>query len=137
MMENKIIEVVAVAIIQKQKVLIAQRPKCKDLGLLWEFPGGKIEANESLEECAIREIKEELDIEIVIDKYMGESIYKYEFGYIKMHLYSAKIKSGEIKLLEHNALSWVDANEIDLYDFPPVDIPFLEPIKELLNYARS
>ena len=131
------IKVIAAGIIKNNKVLIAQRPKNKTLALKWEFPGGKLEYNETTEECLIREIKEELDLDIIIDKYIGENSYKYDFGEVKMILYTVSIKSGEPKLLEHIALKWVTAKEISNYEFPNIDIPFIELIKKELNAINN
>lgn len=126
------IEVVAAAIIIDDKVLITQRPEGKQLALMWEFPGGKIELGETHQECIIREIKEELDVDIEVNGYIASNSHKYNFDEIQIHLYQATVTNGEIKLLEHQNLAWVDKNTIDKYEYPAVDIMFIEKLKEIL-----
>ncbi len=126
------IEVVAAAIIKHNKVLITQRPEGKQLAFMWEFPGGKIEPGETHKECIIREIKEELDVEIEVNEYIASNSHKYDFDEIVIHLYSTNVINGEIKLLEHLNCAWVDKNTIDEYEYPAVDIMFVEKLKEIL-----
>ena len=100
--------VVAAIITQNNTYLIVQRNKNKHLGLKWEFPGGKVNDNESFEEALSREIKEELNVEINIQRKFAEEKYKHEKIDIVLHYYLCSLKSGTIKLNEHENLAWVE-----------------------------
>lgn len=130
-MENNIMkEVTAAIIINKGRVLIAQRDDKQKLAGKWEFPGGKIEPGETAEECLKREIKEELGIKIEVDKFFAESIYHYVTGTIKLIAYEARWVEGEYKLAAHSQIKWVKPDELGNYDFSPADLPFIEKLKQ-------
>ena len=124
-------EVTAAIIIDKNKILIAQRGSNEKLAGKWEFPGGKIELGETPQECLKREIKEELEVDIAVGNYLGESIYTYPNGEIKLIAYFATILDGDIKLSVHDKVEWITISQIDKYDFAPADIPFIEKLKEV------
>lgn len=124
-------EVTAAIIIDKSKILIAQRGANEKLAGKWEFPGGKIELGETQQECLKREIREELEVDIEVGNYLGESIYTYPNGEIKLIAYFATILDGEMKLSVHDKVEWITISEIDEYDFAPADIPFVEKLKEV------
>ena len=107
MIEIKKIYVAAAIIIneEKNKILITKRQGGQFDGL-WEFPGGKIENGETSKEATIREIKEELSLEIEIIDYFNSIEYQYEDFYLTMHLYWSSIKSGELSLNEHSDFLW-------------------------------
>jgi A/G-specific adenine glycosylase len=111
------------------RVLIAQRPLDGRLGGLWEFPGGKQEKGESLEECLSREIREELAIEI----YVGERLTTIEHGYthfrITLHVFECRHQRGEPQAIGVADLAWVSLDELDDYAFPVTD----QKIVRLLN----
>ena len=100
----------------------------------WEFPGGKIEENETKEHALVREIKEELDSEIEVIKYIGESYYEYtniepnkDFS-ITMYGCLCKLVKGNLTLSEHTESKWVNKEELASVDFANADIPFLKMI---------
>lgn len=132
-MNTKIINVVAAAIKKDGKILCAQRPEGKTLAGLWEFPGGKIEQNESPEQALLREIREELNVEIVISKYINEASYNYNFGAVIMKTYEARLISGELKKLEHQNFLWLYPSELNTLDWAPVDLPAVELISRNCN----
>ena len=115
------IEVVAGIIYKNNKFLIAQRNLNKSQGGLWEFPGGKVEKDESYERALIREIKEELNADIEVNEYIGESIYQYPEKDIKLIFYKAKLLSDRIELLEHESYKWITKDEKDKYEFAGAD----------------
>ena len=115
------IEIVAGIIYKDNKFLIAQRNLNKAQGGLWEFPGGKVEKNESYERALKREIKEELNADIEIIEYIGESIYHYPEKDIKLIFYKAKLLSENIELLEHESYKWITKDEKDKYEFAGAD----------------
>ena len=121
--------VTAAIIIKDNKVLIAKRAKNEKQAGKWEFPGGKLEPNESLKDCLIRELKEELNISIEIVDYFGESRYDYAQGFIKLIGYYVKWTGGEPRLTVHDEIRWVDKNDLANYDFAPADIPFVKMLE--------
>lgn len=122
-------EVTAAIIIKDDLILIAQRGKDESLAGKWEFPGGKIESGETPQECLKREIKEELNIEIQVGEFLGESIYTYPNGQIKLMGYFATIVNGNFELSVHDEVKWVSIDEIDNFDFAPADIPLVKKLK--------
>ena len=132
-MTDNQIEVVGAAIIKNQKVLAMQRSETMTLPGLWEFPGGKIEADESEEEALVREIKEELNIDIEILDYVNEASYPYDFGTVCLKVYTAQIIEGEISLEEHRDGKWLAADELYEVTWAPVDIPAVEALKQILH----
>lgn len=124
-----IIEVTAAMIKNnKNEFLICQRPGGKNHEFLWEFPGGKQEPDETLEQCLIREIKEELNIGIAVLRKYDELAYEYmeleEFQtdrVIHITFFECAITDGDITLKEHHDLKWVPANELINYKFCPAD----------------
>ena len=131
-MTKKIIEVVGAAIIKDNKVLAMQRGEQMTLPGMWEFPGGKIEANETEEQALIREIKEELNIKVQIRYYINEASYDYDFGTVKLKVYTAEIVAGDILMEEHSDGKWVTADELMAIDWAPVDIPAAEALTTYL-----
>lgn len=126
-------EVTAAIILRDNRVLIAQRAPEDKLAGKWEFPGGKIEPRETPPECLIREIKEELDVDIEVLDFFGESIYEYQSGKIKLMAYWCKWISGEFTLNVHSHIVWANQDELGLYDFAPADIPLMEKLKTCIS----
>ena len=119
---KSIIEVTA-AIIKndKNEYLICQRPGGKNHEFLWEFPGGKQEPDETLEQCLIREIKEELNIKIIIRKKDDDISHEYNDRVIHITFFECIITGGEITVKEHNDIKWVTVKEFIHYKFCPAD----------------
>ena len=113
--------VVAAVIRKNNKYLIVQRNRKKYLGLKWEFPGGKVEENETFEEALLREIKEELNIKISLQDKIAEEKYKDEKIDIVLHYFLCTQESGTIELNEHEDLAWVEKKDFDKYDFAEGD----------------
>lgn len=125
------IEVVAALIWKEDKFLICQRPPHKARGLLWEFVGGKVEVGESAEDALKRECREEMDVEICVGEKFAEVVHEYPDLTVHLTLFNTAIISGEIKLLEHNAIKWITPREIPEYSFCPADKTFLEMLMKL------
>lgn len=121
--------VTAAIIVDEGKVLITQRKATDRFPNKWEFPGGTIEDGETPEECLQRELKEELDIDVTIGEYLGESVYPYEHVTISLLAYRASWKHGDIDLKVHADFDWVTSKEIGDYDFTAADILFVDRIR--------
>src|SRR5690606_17078412 len=115
---------------QKGKVLICQRSSRMKLPLKWEFPGGKIEKGESKEACLIREIKEELGIDININTELETVYYEYDDFSIRLYPFVATLFVGVPKAIEHAQLKWVSSEELLNYDWAAADLPI---VKEYLS----
>jgi ADP-ribose pyrophosphatase len=121
-------EVTAAVILRDDNVLIAQRAPGENLAGKWEFPGGKVEQGETLQECLKREIREEFDVDIEVLDYFGESIYDYNSGTIKLIAFRCRWIEGDFILKVHSQIAWVSLKELDLYDFAPADISLVEQL---------
>lgn len=127
--------VVAAALIDTDgRVLIAQRPEGKALAGLWEFPGGKIEPGERPEQALIRELREELGIEVsaaCLAPFVFTS-HAYDSFHLLMPLYLLRRWSGTVQRREHAALKWVKPNQLSDYPMPPADEPLVAWLRDLL-----
>lgn len=119
-------QVTAALLLKEGKILIARRPGNDDLANCWEFPGGKIEEGETPEACLIREMKEELNIDVNIGSFFVESIFNYQQGTIQLLSYWITWQSGELKPIVHSEVAWVDRDELINYEFAPADIPIVK-----------
>ena len=121
---------VVAAVIRNEdnKILIAQRNLKKSQGGLWEFPGGKIESGETREHAIVREIKEEMNIEIEVEKYLAEKVFEYPEKTINLIALKCKIINGKITLNEHEDVKWINKNELTNYNFAPADRFIIEKI---------
>ena len=119
------IEVTAAIIEKDDKFLIARRAKGKHLAGYWEFPGGKIEADETAEACLYRELNEEFQINVSVNNFVGESVYEYPNKKIILKAFTCKIISGEIQLTDHDKIEWITIDEIKQYNLAPDDIPLI------------
>lgn len=111
------------------KILIAQRNLKKAQGGLWEFPGGKIEPNETKEDAIVREIKEEFDMDIVCDGYFDEKVYTYPEKQINLIALNCSMVGDKYSVLEHEQVAWISKEEFENYEFAPADIYFVEKLK--------
>jgi len=131
----KTVLVVAVALIDTDgRVLIAQRPEGKQLAGLWEFPGGKVEPGERPEAALIRELREELGIE-VSESCLAPFVFTshgYDSFHLLMPLYLCRRWSGVVQAREHSALKWVKPAKLSDYPMPPADEPLVAWLRDLL-----
>lgn len=128
----KIIEVSSAIIIKDEKIFVTQRGY-GDFKDKWEFPGGKLEAGESGEQCIVREIKEELDADIRVIKFLNTIEYTYPTFHLTMHNYICELKNSHLSLLEHEAAKFVNIADLDKIDFLPADLLILKDLKEYLS----
>jgi len=116
------IKVVAAVIEDGGKFLICERGPGGNCPFLWEFPGGKIEPGESPSEAIIREIREELDLEIKPSEVLCEYPFAYPDREIYFYFIRAKIVSGEMKLNFHEDAKWIKPHDKAIFEFCPADI---------------
>ena len=128
----KTLNVVA-AVIKKDNKILATKRGYGEFINMWEFPGGKIESNETKEEALIREIKEELDCTIEPTKFALDLEYQYPAFYLKMSCFEAVIKEGTPKLLEHNDARWLKKDQLDDINWIPADIKIVNYLKETMD----
>ena len=131
MPQKKCIDVTCAIIYFKDKILVTQRSETMKLPLKWEFPGGKLEPNESEIDCIKREILEEINIEIDIVKKLSNSVFDYGSFQIKLIPFIANFVSGDIKLAEHKEYRLLDISELSNLDWAEADKPIVE---ELLKF---
>ena len=122
---------VACAIIEYDgKILAVQRGEHQSMPLKWEFPGGKIHQGESPEACAVREVSEELNIQIAVARSLSVVSYDYPDFSVTLHPFICTIVSGEIDLRDHEAMLWLSPRELQTLDWVAADFSI---IKEYLE----
>ncbi|MEM8520702.1 (deoxy)nucleoside triphosphate pyrophosphohydrolase [Flavobacterium sp. PL12] len=131
MPQKKCIDVTCAIIYFKDKILVTQRSETMKLPLKWEFPGGKLEPNESEIDCIKREILEEINIKIEIDKKLSDSVFDYGSFQIKLIPFIANFVSGDIKLAEHKEYRLLDISELSNLDWAEADKPIVEELLKL------
>jgi 8-oxo-dGTP diphosphatase len=123
------IRVTAAIMVNDGMLLIAKRKPTARLPNLWELPGGKIEPNETPEECLKRELKEEFEINVTVAEHLGSNIHAYDFGTIELIAYRTNWEDGDLILKDHEEIRWVFTHELDQFDFAPADKAFVKKLK--------
>ena len=132
---TRIILVAAVALVDADgRVLIARRPEGKPMAGLWEFPGGKVEAGERPETALLRELKEELDIDVseVCLAPLTFASHSYPDFHLLMPLYVCRRWHGMVTAREKQELAWVKPLKLRDYPMPPADVPLIPHLIDLL-----
>jgi 8-oxo-dGTP diphosphatase len=135
MADVPIILVVAVALVDVDgRVLIAQRPEGKSMAGLWEFPGGKVEPGETPEHALIRELQEEIGIDVTENCLAPFTFasHRYDDFHLLMPLYVCRVWDGAVVAREGQTLKWVRALDLKDYPMPPADIPLIAMLRDLL-----
>lgn len=122
---KSIVQVTAAIIVRDDRILIAQRHPRDRLAGMWEFPGGKIEAGETPRQCLKRELWEELEMEAVIGRFLGSSVYHYEHISIELMAYRTFWNGRPIRLICHQDCQWASPGQLADYPFTPADLPFV------------
>ncbi|WP_319409949.1 (deoxy)nucleoside triphosphate pyrophosphohydrolase [uncultured Desulfosarcina sp.] len=125
---TSIVQVTAAIIVSNGNILIAQRQHNDRLAGLWEFPGGKIEAGETPEQCLRRELWEELEMDAVVGNYLGSSYYHYDHISIELMAYRAFWSGGPVRLFSHQDFRWVTPDQLPQFPFTPADLPFVQQL---------
>ena len=120
------IKVVAGIVIRNNKVLIARRASHKAMAGKWEFPGGKIEVDESPEAALEREILEEFGVVIRSGSFVASNTHDYGDFKIELLAYRADFVRGEFELTDHDRIAWVRKEELRNYDLAEADIPLID-----------
>lgn len=123
------IRVTAAVMVNDGMLLIAKRKPTARLPNLWELPGGKIEPNETPEECLKRELKEEFEINVTVEEHLGSNIHAYDFGTIELIAYRTNWEDGDLILKDHEEIRWVFTHELDQFDFAPADKAFVKKLR--------
>jgi 8-oxo-dGTP diphosphatase len=118
---QKTVRVVAAVIEHEGRYLITQRRPSAVLPLLWEFPGGRVEANETDAQALRREVKHRLDVDVTVKQLISFVSHPYEQYVVDLYLYECVITSGEPTEANVNAFRWVASSEFDKYPFTPAD----------------
>jgi mutator protein MutT len=120
---------VASAIIQRDgRYLVSQRPEGSHLGPCWEFPGGKRLATETIEECATRKVREELGIEISVDKLWRVIERAYPERIVRLHFFLCTLESGTPRAIACQHFRWIQPSEFGNYEFPPADLDIVHEL---------
>jgi 8-oxo-dGTP diphosphatase len=125
----KIIEVAAGLIYRDGRYLIAKRPGGVHLAGLWEFPGGKREPGETLEECLQRELFEELNVRIDLLVPFQTIRHEYAEKTVELHFFRCTIGEGRATPVDCTEIRWVHPSEMGNYQFPPADRPVIEALQ--------
>ncbi len=130
-----IILVVAVALVDIDgRVLIARRPERKSMAGLWEFPGGKVDPGETPEQALIRELREEIGIDVTENCLAPFTFasHRYDDFHLLMPLYVCRVWDGMVVAREAQTLKWVRPLDLKDYPMPPADIPLIAMLRDLL-----
>lgn len=123
---HAIVRVTAAVIVHHNAILITQRGRSDRMAGLWEFPGGKIEAGETPQQCLRRELLEELVMHAVIGCHLGTSRYHYDHMSIELMAYRAYWDGHPFRLITHQDFCWVTPKKLSDYAFTPADLPFVQ-----------
>ncbi len=126
---------IGVAVIRDDRdlILIDRRLAKGLLGGFWEFPGGKIEGNETVQECIKREILEEIGIDIAVDSHLITIDHTYSHFRVNLQVYNCRYLSGEARAIECEEIRWVTIQELDNYTFPAANQEIIRALKDMVN----
>lgn len=125
----KVVEVAAGLIYREGRYLIARRGPGVHLAGFWEFPGGKREADETLEACLRRELFEELGIQIDVPIPFQVVRHEYAEKIVELHFFHCKIETGQAAAIDCAEIRWVWPHELGDFEFPPADRPIIEALR--------
>ena len=134
--EKKVVKVVAALIMAERdgkSILFATQRGYGEFKDGWEFPGGKVELHETPEEAIVREIKEELETDIKVDRFFDTIEYDYPKFHLSMDCFLCSIVTGDLVLKEHEAARWLTVEDLDSVEWLPADITIIEKVRELMK----
>lgn len=123
---------IGVAVINNHQgqVLIDRRKASGEMGGLWEFPGGKIEPGETIEECIQREVKEELDIEIIVGDRLTTITHTYETFMVTLYVHDCQHLNGQPQAIECTEVRWVEPSQMHQYQFPQANTQIINLLQQ-------
>ncbi len=131
------ITVTAAVIEKKGRILAARRKPGSHLAGCWEFPGGKLEPDETEQECLTRELREEFGIDSLVGEFLGESIYDYGSKIIRLRGYRVRHLGGTFQCRDHDQIVWLPAEELPSLHWAPADIPLMKELVEGWQIAAT
>ena len=117
------------------QILIARRPHDTVLAGYWELPGGKVESNETMVQCLVREFKEELNIVVEVHREIAVVEHAYDHGHVRLHAFYCSHVSGVPQCIEVEAHKWVSPSELLHHDFPPANDELIRMVVNELNMS--
>ena len=126
-----LVSVVGAALVRDGRVLASRRTEPPHLAGLWEFPGGKVEAGESDADALVRELREELRVEVVVGERLGGDLPIGTTAVLRV--YVCALVAGEPALVDHDAHRWLSADELHDVPWIPVDLPLVEQLRVRLH----
>lgn len=133
---KKRIRVVA-AIIRRDNLIFATQRGYGAFKDWWEFPGGKIEAGETPEDAIVREIREELNTEIIVDSFLTTVDYDYPEFHLTMDCFWCSIVDGKLQLLEHEAAKWLPIDNLRQVNWLPADVLVVNAVEESIGCSKD
>ena len=131
------VEVAAAIVLKANRVLIARRREGLRHAGKWEFPGGKIESGETPQQCLVRELREEFDIQVEIGPFFGENTHQYQRGPVRIVSYCVRWLSGDLILKDHDTWRWVSPEALTEFDLLPGDVPLAHRLNDLYRENGS
>jgi len=122
------VQVTAALIRRDGRYLITLRPEGSHLSGHWEFPGGKLDPGETLEECVVREVEEETGLRIRVEEKAAEVVHHYPEMSVHLHFFNCRPVEGKAEPIGCAEVAWVDREELGAYRFPPADARLIEDI---------
>ncbi len=132
-LQDGAVDVAAGAVVSDGKVIVARRIKGKHLEGMWEFPGGKLETNESPQMAVIREMREEVNLEVIVEHLIDTIEYQYPDRKVRIYFFKCRVLQGELKPIRWGEVRWVNHQELEQLEFPSANQRVLPMIKEYLK----
>lgn len=128
---------VAIGVVRNEsgQILITRRKAGTVLENLWEFPGGKIEAHETPEQCVVREIKEEVDLDVEVTASFTALSHQYEHGQVQLMPRLCRLIGGCVRSLEVAEARWIDPEKLNHFEFPEANKPLIEAVMSFKTWA--
>ncbi|MFC5370707.1 (deoxy)nucleoside triphosphate pyrophosphohydrolase [Arcanobacterium bovis] len=134
---KKNIFVVGAVLMRNGKIFAAQRGPGRSLAGFWEFPGGKIEEGETPQQALTRELKEELQTDVIVGDQVLLVHHDYEFGTVHLDTYFCELTGAEPTLTEHSDVRWLAPSELNDVTWAPADVPVIGRLRELLGKCKD
>lgn len=121
--------VAAAVVVRDGRILLTKRPPRGHLASMWEFPGGKLEPNESPEAAVVRECREEIDVEVRVVDILDATYHRYEARTVLVLFYECELVAGDVRHVGVSEHTWVLPHELDDYELPAADVNVVKKLK--------